>query len=90
MRDKKSERERAKDKEKYEYSSLYFDTLCCEDSLFKGFQEELPSAEFKIPCSTSLFDKWVCKVVRVLFCGIATRQFHMRVRVVRVTTRTRQ
>ena len=36
------------------------------------------------------FDKWVCKVVRVLFCGIATRQFHMRVRVVRVTTRTRQ
>ena len=62
MRDKKSERERAKDKEKYEYSSLYFDTLCCEDSLFKGFQEELPCAEFKIPCSTSLFDDEVSHV----------------------------
>ena len=28
----------------------------CEDSLFKGFQEELPCSKFKIPCSSSLFD----------------------------------
>jgi len=33
-----------------------------EDSLFKGFQEELPCAEFKIPCSTSLFDDEVSHV----------------------------
>ena len=34
----------------------------CEDSLFKGFQEELPCVEFKISCSTLLFDDEVSHV----------------------------
>ena len=56
-------KERAKDKEKCEYSSFYFNPLfVCEDSLFKGFQKELLCAEFKIPCSTLLFDDEVSHV----------------------------
>ena len=55
--EKKSEKERAKDKDKYGYSSFYSDPLFIyEDSLLKGFQKELPCAKFKIPCFTQLFD----------------------------------
>ena len=57
------EKERAKDKDKCEYCSFYSNPLfVCEDSLFKGFQEELPCAEFKIPCSTSLYNDEVFHV----------------------------
>ena len=44
---------------------IFFFLFCpfvCENSLFKWFQKELPFAEFKIPCSTFLFDDEVSYV----------------------------
>ena len=64
---KKTERKNVKrrTKKKKEEIWIFFILLwpfVCEDSLFKGFQEELPCAEFKISCSTLLFDDKVSHV----------------------------